>query len=310
MSPDVIFTVHILKGAIMSQYWEDRFNTWVQPPGQTEQDKCDNTIQAIKDAVSNYVPTSRLDIEVFPHGSYKANTNVRTDSDVDVCVCLKNTFFYHLPTGRNDPSTFGIMPATTEYAALVNKFGQPNVMRGNKAFDIHANTYRVDADVVATFEYRHYTGKFRNDVPVFHTGVKLQPDNGNSIINWPHHNYGNGVQKNNDTGRRYKSVIRILKRLRNEMQANNIVSSQDINSFLIESLVWNAPNNHFNGDNYFTNIEHVIGYCATQTTDYDKCKEWGEVNEMKYLFGSHQRWTSAQATRFMLDTWSYLGLGN
>ncbi len=33
----------------------------------------------------------------------------------------------------------------------VRKFG---VTRGSKAFDVHANSYRVDADVVACFEHR------------------------------------------------------------------------------------------------------------------------------------------------------------
>jgi hypothetical protein len=39
---------------------------------------------------------------------------------------------------------------------LTDFFDRGAVQRGNKAFDVHANTYRVDADVVAAFEYRWY----------------------------------------------------------------------------------------------------------------------------------------------------------
>jgi hypothetical protein len=47
-------------------------------------------------------------------------------------------------------------------AALVRKFGLAGVHRGDKAFDIHANTYRVDADVVATFAHGQYEQKQYN----------------------------------------------------------------------------------------------------------------------------------------------------
>jgi len=47
--------------------------------------------------------------------------------------------------------------------ALKNYFGSDKVIRGNKAFDIHANSYRVDADVVPAFAYRHYNGGGEDD---------------------------------------------------------------------------------------------------------------------------------------------------
>ena len=75
--------------------------------------------------------------------------------------------------------------------ALEDYFGKTGVTRGNKAFDIHANTYRIDADVVPTFECRRYTGK-RNADGSHHylSGVAFDPDSGSRVINWPEQNDG------------------------------------------------------------------------------------------------------------------------
>ena len=72
------------------------------------------------------------------------------------------------------------------------------------------------------FEYRHYSEN-RN----YLCGVALSPDNGEMIYNyperildsWPHIplHYENGVSKNKTTHRSYKGVVRILKKIRNEM---------------------------------------------------------------------------------------------
>ena len=66
------------------------------------------------------------------------------------------------------------------------------------------------------------------------------PDSGSRIINWPEQTYNNGVERNTATGRKYKRVIRILKRLRDRMQDDGIAIAKKTPSFLIECLVWNA----------------------------------------------------------------------
>src|SRR5205823_2854657 len=84
--------------------------------------------------------------------------------------------------------------------ALTNYFGHANVNRGNKAFDVHANTYRIDADVIPTFEHRRYTGALNANGSYYYlSGVAFDPDNGGRVYNWPQQNYDNGVGKNNRT---------------------------------------------------------------------------------------------------------------
>ena len=107
-----------------------------------------------------------VDVSVFAQGSYSACTNVRQNSDVDICVRYNATFFTYYPDGMSR-ETVGNVPGTMAFAdfksmvkkALEDYFGKAGVTRGNKAFEVHANTYRIDADVVPTFEYRLVHGE-------------------------------------------------------------------------------------------------------------------------------------------------------
>lgn len=296
--------------------WEDTFTSWSTGPGKTEQDRCDNAVSMISDAIRNDDDLKKLDIEVFPQGSYRARTNISQDSDVDICVMLKNTIFPYYPEGLtaemvgNSPSEYRYSTfKNTVGNALVRKFGTDQVKRGNKAFDIHANSYRVDADVVPTFQYRSYTGKKSayDGSYLFHTGVKLITDKGDEIINWPNQTYDNGVSKNDQTLRKYKRCIRIIKRLRNQMQEDKIANTNDFASFLIECLVWNTPSVAFTNQTYYSMIRDILAHTCDNTRTYEECKEWGEVNEIKYLFRPSQPWSMKQANNFLNAAWTYIG---
>jgi len=208
----------------MSRDWEATFSSWGAAPGATEQTKCENAERAIRKAIEACATLNAKPIDVFTQGSYANRTNVRQDSDVDICVLYTGAFFtdYSMSQGLNG-TVLGHTNGTYPYsefkndveAALVDYFGTGSVTRGKKAFDVHANTYRIDADVVPCFEHRRFMGTPENNWS--ESGTQMNPDNGGSIINWPRQNYANGVAKNDATGRRFKAVTRILKRLRNEM---------------------------------------------------------------------------------------------
>lgn len=298
---------------LVTMSWEDTFQSWAKPPSETEQTKCDNAERAIHKAIYASAALKDLNIRVFRQGSYRNRTNVRFDSDVDVCVLCPKTFFYDLPKGTS-PGDFGIIPATYQYSeykndvesALIAHFGSAAVTRGHKAFDIHENTYRVDADVVACFEHRRYG--YRSDGTYYHlSGTELRPDNGGQVINWPDQNYNNGVAKNNTTAKRFKAVVRILKRLRNEMEEEGIAAVQPIPGYLIECLVWNVPNERFGYDILTADVRSALVHLFNNTIKLEDCKEWGEINELKYLFRASQRWTLEQTHSFLSAAWNYLG---
>ncbi|HVZ18758.1 MAG TPA: hypothetical protein VG897_16700, partial [Terriglobales bacterium] len=190
--------------------------------------------------------------------------------------------------------------------ALRAHFGARHVDRGNKAFDIHENTYRVDADVVPCFEHRRYHRKHGGGF-YFLSGTQFHPDNGGQVINWPKQNYDNGVAKNKDTGQRFKAAVRILKRLRNKMADEKIAAAIPIPSFLIECLVWNVPDELFGHDTYRA-VREALAFLFNNTMNFNDCKEWGEINELKYLFRTAQPWTMAQVHDFTSVAWDYLGL--
>lgn len=77
--------------------WERIFGTWSQGPGVTEQTKAENAERAIRKAIDASDTLRRLQVDVFAQGSYRNRTNVRQESDVDICVRLMSTFHYELP---------------------------------------------------------------------------------------------------------------------------------------------------------------------------------------------------------------------
>jgi hypothetical protein len=251
---------------------------------------------------------------VFAQGSYANRTNVREDSDVDICVLCKDTCFtdYTMSDGLSD-AVFGHGTAVYPYpafkndveAALKSYFGESAVTRGNKALDVRANTYRIDADVVACCEHLRYMGNPNNHYHL--SGTQLIPDDGGTIINWPRQNYDNGVEKNDATGRRFKAVVRILKRLRNEMADAGHAAAEPIPSYLIECLAWNVPNEGFGHDMYKDDVRYALTHLWNQTRSEDSCKEWGEVNELKYLFREGQPWKREDTNLFLQAAWEYIG---
>jgi hypothetical protein len=293
----------------VSRDWESTFRSWGQAPSQTEREKCGNAETAIRKAIAASSPLAARSINVFTQGSYANRTNVRLESDVDICVLCSDVFYYDLPTGVIREA-YGITPGSYEYAQFKNEvgaalsgyFGYSAVTRGEKAFDVHENSYRVDADVVPVFEYRRYTS-----ASAYHEGTKFLPDNGGGIINWPTQNHDNGVGKSKRTGEGFKALVRIMKRLRNEMSAAGLGAAKTIPSFLIECLVWNVPDEGFGHLTYKEDMRYVIAHLWNNTRTVDSCAEWGEINELKYLFRGGQPWTRAETNTFLQAAWTYIG---
>jgi len=292
---------------------EETFVSWSKGPSATETTKCENAERVICDALNADIRLADLNIQVFTQGSYRARTNVRLDSDVDICILAKDYYFCDYPTGVVNADV-GLISSKFKYSdfknevndALIRKFGTTGVTRGNKAFDVHANSYRIDADVVPAFVHRRY--RRRSDGSLyFYEGVEIHPDKGRSIINWPEQTYTNGISRNNETSRRYKRIIRILKRLRNRMQIENISAADNIASFLIECLVWNTPTDAFISSSYTDNIRFVLAHTFNGTLTDERSKEWVEVNQLKYLFRPQQPWTREQAHTFLSAAWEYIG---
>lgn len=287
---------------------ESTFVNWSKRSSDNEEQKCENALSMIKDAIKRDEKIKNSDIEFIPQGSYHNNTNVRLNSDVDICIRLKTTFFYNLPNGMTKDN-FGIYASTytfSEYQAdieraLVNKFGRENVKKGNKAFDIKSNTYRVAADAVACFEHRRY-----KEDGSYIIGTQFISSTGETIVNFPEQHYSNGVIKNNNTSRRYKRVVRIIKRLKGQMENDGVQGLQNISSFLVECLVSNVPNENFNNSSYSQDVKNVLVWLYNNTIQDSTCKEWGEVSDLLYLFHSGRKYTRTDINNFIVKAYNHV----
>jgi hypothetical protein len=295
--------------SLSSSAWETKFKSWSTGPGKTEQERCENAISMIKSAINASDKLKSKKIKIFLQGSYRNKVNVQADSDVDVGIVCSDVFFGNYPKGYNRDS-FGYVAASYSFdefkndieIALIKKFGEEAVTRGSKAFDIKANSYRVEADVAPFMEHR----RFKNDGSYI-TGVQQFSDDGKKVINWPEQHYENGVSKNKLTSRTYKRTVRVFKKLTNDMAANGIAEANDIPGFLCECLIWNLPNKYFNQSKYYDIFRDAIIYLYAEL-DKESSEDWGEVSELKYLFGSSQKWTKKQAREFLVAAWNYVGL--
>jgi hypothetical protein len=289
--------------------WEDTFLSWASPPSQTEQDKCDNAERAVAKAVAASTILKRRGITVYTQGSYRNRTNVRLESDVDIGILCEATFYYDLPAGATAQG-LGISPATYSYRqykdeverALIDHLGSPAVVRGNKAFDVHENTYRVDADVVACFPYRWYQPN-----GTYIEGRAFDTDSGVRVINYSEQNYANGVAKNDRTKRNFKANVRILKRLLHKMADDRIAAAKAIPPYLLECLAWNVSDEGFMHSNYTADVRYVLAHTFNHTRTIEECQFWCEINDIKYLFRPGQPWTLEVAHRFLSEAWDYVG---
>lgn len=297
----------------MAKFTKEQLATMARPASDTEEQKLENAVNAVKSALSSYSLASG-DYEVFGQGSYANNTNIRNNSDIDINVCYTGGFYFHIPYGRTKEEYGLTHPSSYSYSQfkndvetlLVAHFGQNNVVRKNKCIHIKENTYRVEIDVVPTWKYRRYGGNRY----IYDEGVKLVADNSRKeIVNFPKQHLNNGVSKNKNTSHRFKRLVRIVKNLHIRMEDEGYYNNTNITSFLLECLTYNYPNDSFcitQECDWNTILREYIQYFWSRTKDESReWEQWVEVSECLYLMYDH-KWTRQDVNTFMLKLWNYL----
>lgn len=256
-----------------------------------------------------------MDIEVFVQGSYGNNTNVRSDSDVDVCVMLKDVFVVMLPENKvSKDYGFGTSNLSfKEFRCMIKraldiKFGSTFVIDGNKSIKINENTYHVQADVVPAFQYRNYYYYTSYDPNKYVEGIYLLSSKEEEVVNYPKVHLKNGIDKNISTNREYKKLVRIMKHIKNDMVEENIVDRDKITSFLIESLVYNIPDYLIIKSGGWCDIVRDSLCYLYHEIKNNRHGGWLEVSGMLYLFVG-RKWTTDDVLNWIDKTWNYLGYG-
>ena len=288
---------------------EDILFRWAQAPSETEEGKCANAVRGITDAIKNDRRLAGKDVRTLRQGSYRNRTNVKKESDVDIVVCLYDSFFDD-GLSEDDKKILGITNSTYTYGQfkndiqqiLIDNFGNSMVERKNKCIVVKGNDYRIDADVTPCLEHRRYSSRDR-----YISGVGFWSDRNEKITNWPEQHYENGVDKNDSTSRAFKSVVRILKNTKIDMVDKNLITDDSVPSFLIECLVWNVPNDAFNHTTWTSITRSVLANLFNSTLKQEDCLGYAEVSDLKWLFKGQAKWTYQTAHAFLDKVWRYLG---
>lgn len=309
------------------KFTEERLRLFAAPLSETEDKKCKNAIGMVRDALKvlgftdDSKPISKIysdtyaysiemrstlgfrKVKLFIQGSYANNTNVRTQSDVDIAVVQEETFQPEYRPGISGKDySFSIASTPMKSfkdeveEALVNKFGK-DVERKNKSIKIHGNTYRKDADSVPCMRYRDYRIDYNNDANNYIGGIYINADDGTRIINYPEQHIENGRKKNTDTSHYYKKMVRIIKNMRYLMEDSGYNSAYNISSFGLESLLWNIPNDYFGTYSiYRFSFDEIIKYLINHDYEIFLFKE---ANGIKALCSTQS--DAEKYKKFMTD---------
>jgi hypothetical protein len=294
--------------------WEEQLRHWVEAPGGTEHEKCENAERVVREAILAHDGLRALgnDVEVFSQGSFRNGTNILQKSRVDISVCFKRHYLFTLPLGGL-ASDFRIGPPSFSYdayrntvtKALRNSFGSENIAIGNKAIRVHSSTHNLDMNVVPDWEHVEFFDL--EDISNTRKGVAfLERIASSMIVSYPKEHTASVWEKNRLTGGHFSRIVRVLKSLQEEMLERGLVG-EPLPSFLIESLLYNTPNVNFEGASYYTDLCNALLYLVTWThADPRNISRWVEANEMRFLFSPSQRWDPVQCHAFLSKALDYI----
>jgi hypothetical protein len=296
----------------MARDWEAWLASASGPASPTENDERDRTEERVKNAVraSDELPTS---VRVYAKGSYANNTNVRRNADVDVAVEWRDTAkvgkwretLHMTPeqlgyTPVPEPITPAAFRAQVE-RAMTAAFGSKADTTPDKQIGVAAGSGTLAADVVPCFSLHRYDGPRRYVV-----GHRLYPKSGGHVDNYPQQNYDNSVDKNDATGRRYKEIVRCMKRLVIELHDESLIP-RHYPGYLVESLVFNVPNDHFGHTRRYDDMRSVLAFLWNGLRDPDVYLSWTEPSRLIMLFRGHSNRIPRNAFTIVDKAWEWMG---
>jgi hypothetical protein len=251
-----------------------------------------NTSDSVRNALNQYSNwPDEIEYEVYLQGSYKNDTNIRGDMDVDLIVQLNSTFYSNLT--EDQKRSLGLTPASYGWskfrldilAALIDYYGSTDVTEGNKSIKLREGSNRLPADVVVGTQYRRYLSVNLND---YVEGITFWTRNENrQTINYPKVHYRNGIIKHQGTNNWFKPSVRIFKNIRNAI-------NDGAPSYFLECLIYNVPNSEF-GRTYQHSFCNIINWLYENDLTELICQ-----NEQLKLFGSTpEQWSVYEARNFV-----------
>jgi len=273
------------------------------------------TYNHIKDVLESRASTyAEKDFSVFLQGSYGNDTNIYSESDVDVVICLNDCF--QSDRSRLSPAEEAAWKLThhdakythVDFKRDVLSFLEDNygddVKPGKKAIMIEATSNRRKADVITAVKYRRYF-KFNgmNDQS-YEEGIWFLTSDGTKIANFPKQHRANLTAKHQSTSSWLKPMVRIMKNMRSRMVDDGLIKAGVAPSYFIEGLLYNVPSDKFHTDyeTCFVNAFNWINseadqgklVCANEQyyllyNDTPTC--WAKSDFEAYMGGLQELWT-------------------
>lgn len=291
---------------------EPQLETWSHQGALVTSIATHESVRNALDASTSLVRSNRK--EVYLQGSYKNDTNIRGDSDVDLVVQCNEVFFYNLSSLQiNEKNLFEQTLSNATYqwqdfkpdvlAALRNYYGSSMVSEGNKSLKVAAGSNRLPADVVVGFQYRKYKRFLGTLDNQYFEGIQFYATrDARWIVNYPKLHCTNGANKNSQTNGSFKPTVRVFKNARTRLVENGIISNNLAPSYFLECLIYNVPNDKFVNSFQSTFVNAVNWLADADFSDF-VCQ-----NLQLPLFGSTQeQWSITDAKTLvekLADLWN------
>jgi len=247
---------------------------------------------SIRNALDDYTDRAKeIKYDIFLQGSYKNDTNLRRDSDVDVVVRLAAKLRpqvaalsgNQLEQNQSHKLAYRRWQSFRDQVlrALRVAYGDKAVTSGRKSLKIAKGKIPASADVVVTLHYE--------------TGITFYlPREHRWVVSYPQEHHARGLKKERGTEGRYKRTIRMFKTAQNHLVKNDAISDGTVPSYFIECLLYNVPNGLFKpslGQSYCG----IIDYLRATELQRFKCQ-----NGVRELFGSSgDLWSVDKAQKFI-----------
>jgi hypothetical protein len=252
--------------------------------------------------------------EVFLQGSYKNDTNVYGDSDVDIVLCHTGAFYKDLSRLSPQDATafaaaFGgaVTYANPEFKRDATGYITQlykNVTAGSKAlYSPGGNSGRRNADVLIASAFRRYYEFKSWQNQRYQEGVCFFSAGGSIIENFPKLHSDNCTRKHQDTQNYFKPMVRIFKNMRNKMIEEGLLADGIAPSYFIEGMLYNVPNEYYAGT-YQQTWSNCFNYIFGAERDKLVC-----ANNMHWLLrdNSPTSWPVANFNTFTTALQRYCG---
>ena len=263
------------------------------------QESSKRTHEAIRRALDAHRWPQGMTYDFYLQGSYRNNTNIRGDSDVDVVLELTSTFQYDATSlSQSEQGVLASLPPAAynwndfrreTLKALEVGFGSEVVAQGNKSIKLKADPPRLAADVVVCLTHRQY-----KSLDSYVEGITFWALRDRRwIVNYPKKHYNNGAAKSTRTWDRYKRTVRMFKNARNHLESAGGIGADLAPSYFVECLLYNAPDLAFQ-PGFQDTYRSIVSWMVQDSLEELVCQ-----NGQQWLFGpSPEQWSVADAKAF------------